>query len=31
MQTLGFAHDDRLYQAVCKAQDAMYALRVHLH
>ncbi|HKA53448.1 MAG TPA: hypothetical protein VKJ47_07275 [Candidatus Binatia bacterium] len=31
MQTLGFAHDDRLYQAVVAAQDAMYALRIHLH
>ena len=31
MQKLGFAHDDRLYQAVVKAQDAMYALRIHLH
>ena len=31
MQDLHFAHDDRLYQAVCKAQDAMYAHRIHLH
>ena len=31
MQQLHFAHDDRQYQAVCKAQDAMYALRIRLH
>jgi len=31
MQKLGFAHDDRLYQAVVAAQDAMYTLRIHLH
>jgi len=31
MQKLGFAHDDRLYQAVVAAQDAMHALRIHLH
>ena len=31
MQNLHFAHDDPLCLAVCKAQDAMYALRIHLH
>jgi len=30
-EKLCFAHDDRLHQAVCKAQDAMYALRIYLH
>ena len=31
MQKVGFPHDDKLYQLVCNAYDAMHRLSVEIH
>ena len=31
LEKVGFAQTDKLYQRVCRAQDAMYALGIELH